>query len=382
MKILIIRNYPTYIDLNCNTYNIQEVGLAKALIRKGHQCDIVFWTKENKENKVITFDDGLSFTVFYRQGINILKNAVYIGIDELIKKYNIIQVCEYNQLQSWILSKKYKEKIIIYHGPYYSEFNKKYNLMCKIFDILFLNRYKKLRTNFIVKSELAKEFLINKGINERNVINVGVGIDLDALSNRECNEQPEFIKNIDKYEKDLKLLYIGKIEPRRNITFIYDTLNELSKRGEKVKLIMVGNGEKEYTEECNQYAKKIGVDNLIYSIPKLEQKYLSELYKKADFFVLPTHYEIFGMVLLEAMYYGLPVLTTLNGGSDCLINNWENGIILECNTEKWTSIILKLNNNRQSYLNMSSKASDTIKNQYTWEKVSEKMLISYEKLVN
>ncbi|MDK2829030.1 MAG: hypothetical protein PWP67_1845 [Clostridium butyricum] len=382
MKILIIRNYPTYIDLNFNTYNIQEVGLAKALIRKGHQCDIVFWTKGNKENKVVTFDDGLSFTVFYRQGINILKNAVYIGIDELIKKYNIIQVCEYNQLQSWILSKKYKEKIIIYHGPYYSEFNKKYNLMCKIFDIFFLNRYKKLGSNFIVKSELARKFLINKGINKDKVTNVGVGIDLDAFINREDNEEQDFIKNIDKYEKYLKLLYIGRIELRRNIPFIYDTLFELNKRRGKVKLIMVGDGEKEYTEECNQYAKKIGVDNLIYSIPKLEQKYLSELYKKADFFVLPTHYEIFGMVLLEAMYYGLPVLTTLNGGSDCLINNGENGIILECDAEKWANIILKLNDNRQSCLNMSSKASNTIKNQYTWEKVSEKILISYEKLVN
>ena len=44
MKILIIRNYPSYMAVKNNTYNIQEVGLAKALIRKGHICDIVFWT--------------------------------------------------------------------------------------------------------------------------------------------------------------------------------------------------------------------------------------------------------------------------------------------------------------------------------------------------
>lgn len=382
MKILIIRNYPNYMDVTCNTYNIQEVGLAKALIRKGHQCDIVFWTEREEIDKTIEFDDGLSYTIYYRRGINILKNAIYIGIDELIKKYDIIQVAEYNQIQSWILSKKYKNKTIIYHGPYYAEFNKKYNFMCKIFDIFFLNRYKKLRTNFIVKSELAKEFLVNKGIDKSNVINVGVGIDLDALRNEECQELPNFVKGIDKYDSDLKLLYIGKIEPRRNIPFIYDILCELDRRGQNVKLIMVGNGKKEYAEECEEYAKKIGVDNLIYKTEKLEQKYLSEVYKKSDFFLLPTKYEIFGMVLLEAMYYKLPVLTTLNGGSDCLINNSENGIILECNAKEWANIILKLNSDKTTYKEIANKAYETINNEYTWNKISEIILSSYEKLVN
>ena len=40
MKILIIRNFPSYMAVKNNTYNIQEVGLAKALVRKGHFCDI------------------------------------------------------------------------------------------------------------------------------------------------------------------------------------------------------------------------------------------------------------------------------------------------------------------------------------------------------
>ena len=49
MKILIIRNYPSYMDVEKNTYNIQEVGLAKALVRKGNVCDIVFWTDKAVE---------------------------------------------------------------------------------------------------------------------------------------------------------------------------------------------------------------------------------------------------------------------------------------------------------------------------------------------
>ena len=59
MKILIIRNYPSYMDVEHNTYNIQEIGLAKALVRKGHTCDIVFWTNNKEKTVDYTFEDSL-----------------------------------------------------------------------------------------------------------------------------------------------------------------------------------------------------------------------------------------------------------------------------------------------------------------------------------
>lgn len=63
MKILIIRNYPSYMDVEKNTYNIQEVGLAKALVRKGNVCDIVFWTDKDEKEVAIPVDDRGKVTV-------------------------------------------------------------------------------------------------------------------------------------------------------------------------------------------------------------------------------------------------------------------------------------------------------------------------------
>lgn len=56
MKILIIRNFPSYMAVKNNTYNIQEVGLAKALVRKGHFCDIIFWTDKAEETVDVPVD--------------------------------------------------------------------------------------------------------------------------------------------------------------------------------------------------------------------------------------------------------------------------------------------------------------------------------------
>ena len=49
MKILIVRTFPDI--LNLNSYNVQEVGLAKALTLKGHQCDIVLYNGKHADRR-------------------------------------------------------------------------------------------------------------------------------------------------------------------------------------------------------------------------------------------------------------------------------------------------------------------------------------------
>ena len=143
MKVLIVRPFPSLLDVRQNTYNIQEVGLAKALSKRGCQVDLLFWTDQEENDVTISVDGGTDVHVFYRKAISALKNAWYKNIDSLAKQYDVIQSAEYNQIFSWHLAGKYPDKTIVYHGPYFCSFNKNYNRMCSMFDMLFLNRYKK-----------------------------------------------------------------------------------------------------------------------------------------------------------------------------------------------------------------------------------------------
>ena len=72
----------------------------------------------------------------------------------------MLQTAEYNQMFSWHLAGKYPEKTVVYHGPYYSPFNRNYNRMCRVFDVLFVGRYRRRGTRFLTKSELARKFLL------------------------------------------------------------------------------------------------------------------------------------------------------------------------------------------------------------------------------
>lgn len=377
MKILIIRNYPSFMDVEHNTYNIQEIGLAKALIRKGHSCDIVFWAKDEEKVVDYIFDDNKHIKVYYRKGRNILKNAIYNNIDDLIKNYDIIQPCEYNQLQAWLLARKYPNKTVIYHGPYYSSFNKGYNTMCKFTDRLVLGTYKKKNTPFIVKSNLSANFLLQKGI--KNVTVAGVGVDLDAFRVNNDDKIPEKVEAIDSIDAEIKLLYIGRLEPRRNIPFLFDVLKGVRNKGINAVLVVIGTGDSQYKNDVFNYADKIGVSNSIYYIDKLEQKYLSCVYGRCDVFILPTYYEIFGMVLLEAMYFGKIAVTTENGGSDMLISNGNDGIVIEeFDVNKWVDNIIENKDNP----NIGKNAAVKITDQFTWDCLANKFIDIYKRVKN
>lgn len=360
-----------------NTYNIQEIGLAKALIRKGHICDIVFWTDNTPETITYKFDGDKELKIFYLNGKNILNNAIYKNIDELISQYDIIQPAEHNQIYSAFLAKKYPKKTIIYHGPYYCDFNKRYNLLCRFTDLFTLPIYKKHNTPFIVKSRLAKEFLKSKGINPARISVCGVGIDTDAFLKSDFSEIPQEIEKISSIKCDIKLLYIGKIEPRRNCLFLADVLKKLRKKGINAVLVAVGNGKEDYCQSFENHIEELELEDYVYRIKAAEQKYLSYIYRNTDVFLLPTAYEIFGMVLLEAMYFGKPVITTQNGGSDMLIENGKTGIVEnELNAKKWAEDIILATKNKK----LGKNAAEYIKNNSTWELLADEFIEAYKNI--
>lgn len=382
MKILIIRNYPSYMDVKNNSYNIQEVGLAKALVRKGHKCDVLFWTDKEETFINLNVDNYGIVTVYYKKGITKLKNTVFLHCDELFEKYDVLQPCEYNQIESWILAKKYPNKTVIYHGPYYSSFNKRYNLMCSVFDKLLLWRYLNLDTKFIAKSNLAKRFLTNKKIKKENVKTIGVGIDLQMLTSPAEKVESKLYSSMKTTDSKLKILYVGRFEKRRNIPFIFDVLKKVLEFEPSAKLFMVGTGEEELVKSYFDYAKKLSITDNICWEERVPQKYLSHIYSLSDFFLLPTEYEIFGMVLMEAMYYKNVVITNDNGGSSTLIVNGSNGIIInELKADKWAEALVALFNDKNKMNTIKQNASNRILEDFTWDALADSFIKQYSERI-
>ena len=380
MKILLIRPWPFLLDVEKNTYNIQEAGLAKALTRRGHPTDILFWTDGEEHTVNIPVEGSEPVRVFYRRGIAALKNAWFLHIDQLAQSYDILQSAEYNQMFSWYLAGRYPKKTVIYHGPYYSAFNRNYNRMCAVFDVLFTGRYRKKNTPFLVKSNLAGRFLREKGIADEQIAVVGVGIDAQRLSGAE-GQPSDIERQMRAQEKGLKLLYIGRVEPRRDSFFLIEVLKEVRKRDQDACFYWIGSGEAAYTEQVRARIAEAGLERAIVWVDALPQNQMKGVYDQADFFLLPTEYEIFGMVMLEAMFFGKLVLTTKNGGSDMLIRSGENGVVLSKeDAGRWAEAMLEIAADSNKRERMQQNAHQTVSSTYTWDALAERFLRVYRKV--
>lgn len=376
MKILLVKTFPEGITLGKATYNYQEVGIAKALTKKGHQCDILCCSNGEETEQSIDIGDGKTVTLYCRKALKVLKNGLFFNVSALLNSYDLLQASEYNQMYTWHMAEKYRDKMVVWHGPYYAAFNKRYNAMSYVFDLLFLKRYKRRNTLFLTKSVLATEYLQKKDLD--NVETIGVGVDLDALTDYE-NHQLAFTKEI-RRARGRKLLYVGRLEPRRNPHFLLDILRTCLDDGQDVSLVLIGRGDKGYVESFWEHAETLGVkDRIVYS-ESVEQRYMDQLYGAVDIFLLPTAYDIFGMVLLEAMYFGKGVITTKNGGSCMLIRDEENGFILDdLDAEMWCSRIHSLLEDSDRLKEVGRKAHEKIANEYVWDVLADKLLRAYGK---
>lgn len=402
-KILIIRTFPSVLDPK--GYNIQEIGFAKALVKAGLICDVVLYNGKNQdeEKTIEVFSDGQkvgNVKVYMRHGFGILKNGFFPGLRRIAKEYDILQVHEYDQITSWMYYAWNKKKqIVIYHGPYYDSYNKGYNLKCGIFDKVFLTLKSGKNTLCFTKSKAAARFLEGKGF--KSAVPIGVGLDIENFADESGGQLEmqcpvtEKIKttSYESISTDMKggedfvaeqkdcwrILYVGKIEPRRNSMLLLDILEELSKQRDDICMTVIGSGDKAYLEEWMKKAEPLMYSGVLTYIRKMEQKDLRAMYCQSDIMIFPSNYEIFGMVLLEAMFFNLPVISSDNGGSDTLIRNGENGIVVEdFSVQNWVDAIIKMHDDAGKYGEIKKCLEETDHNIYTWDGIAKEYIKELE----
>lgn len=372
MRILIVRTTPN--EVNLNTYNLQEVGLAKALVRKGHECDVMYYTAGKDHTQQLVFDGDKTINIHWLHGYGMFYEGIYPSLKKYVSRYDIIQVGGYVGITSWWLNSHVQEKVINYQGPYYCPENKGDIRKAKIWDNTLLPLSNKKNMIVATKSVLATEYIKGKGIG--NVTTIGVGLDLDnILSSSDEMYEHELVKALQEGKDNSKyLLYIGALEERRNIHFLLRTFANVADKIPECRLVLVGKGKQPYVDSCFALIDELGISDKVIYRERVEQKYLKAVYELCDAFLLPTRYEIFGMVLLEAMYFGLPVFTTYNGGSSTLMTAGNGIIIDKLDPDEWAWQICDVLSDAEKAASIARNATRTIEENYTWDALADKFL--------
>lgn len=175
------------------------------------------------------------------------------------------------------------------------------------------------------------------------------------------------------------LLFVSTIEPRKNIKAIITAFNYL-KQKHKIphNLVMIGRKGWHY-ESIFAAIEKSPWKNQIHHLDYLSNVMVALFYAKADAFVYPSHYEGFGLPVLEAMTLGTPVITSNNsslpevaGDAALLINPDEPMQLAEA--------ILKLISDSQLRQEFIKKGQERAK-QFSWERTAIKTLKAYKSIM-
>lgn len=275
--------------------------------------------RQIKRRKEVTFLNPNS-EVLWRPILNdITRFAYFYKIKKIYK--DVVESVDLKEIDCIHAHTWYTDGGVAY--KLFKKYNIPYTITVRGTDLSVFSKY------FIHTHGFAKAILINaeqiifvsKAL-ERKVLN------LPFLSEYAEVLKPKFriipngvdefwIKNVQVRKKiksqDLKLVYVGNFTRGKNISRLIDALDIIKKSFPNVSLTIVGGGYS-YSKQLVQRIENHENINFLGKI--LDKELLMEVIRENDIFVMPSYNETFGLVYIEALSQGIPVIYSKNDGID------------------------------------------------------------------
>ena len=221
-----------------------------------------------------------------------------------------------------------------------------------------VNSYKSADAIIAVGNGLKKE--IEELTNRKDIKVIGNLVDLSLFD----------IRNIKKESDEFIFFSVAFLEGEKGFDTLIKAFSKKFKN-EKVRLVIGGDGsQREWLEGI---AKSEGIENQVTFTGALSREEVSSWMNKCDVFVLPSRYETFGVVYIEALASGKPVIGTFNGGAEDIVSK-DVGILVEIDNIKDLSEAME-------YMRKNNKKYEPDKlRKYCTEKFSANVII--KKIIN
>jgi L-malate glycosyltransferase len=167
--------------------------------------------------------------------------------------------------------------------------------------------------------------------------------------------------------KKYRLLNVANLNANKQHEMLLFCFQKIVKENPLVQLIIGGAGPEE--NRLRKLSSKLQLDAYVSFLGKLSRHEVLREMQKCDAFILSSKFETFGVVLIEAMACGKPVVTTQSGGPESIIINETYGILTKNSVESLSAGIVKMVNNKAYYnsenirlfveINFSAKAVST-----------------------
>jgi glycosyltransferase involved in cell wall biosynthesis len=171
--------------------------------------------------------------------------------------------------------------------------------------------------------------------------------------------------------RTIRLLTVSRLINRKGLEYLFNAVTAIKRH--PIQLDIVGTGSSE--KRLRDMVVELGLENIVRFHGYQPPAELARLYNEADIFVLPSLSESLGLVFLEAMGCGLPIIATHVGGIPEIVKNNENGILVDAaNANQIAKAITTLIYDRPLRKRLAQNNASKIRKQFTWDRIAQ----SYE----
>lgn len=342
------------------------VNLCQKLVKKGINVELLLIDGQNTHFLEEILEANIKVHILGRN-INRFHPKYIKQVANYLNRYDVVHVhifpASYIVALASILNKKSAPIIFTEH----SSFNRRANhFVFKKIEEFIYNKFLKV----IAITPEVKDFIVNNlNINSNKISVIINGVDLEkidleiALSNTELGI----------HEDDILILMAARFSKEKD----YQTLiKALAYLPDRFKLLMCGDGIER--QECEILVKELKLDGRAFFLGNRSDIY--KIIKASDINVLSSHYEGFGLSIVEAMAAKKPVIASNVPGMDNIVK--DAGLLFEVGDDaKLAQHLLELGSDENYYTKISTQCFKRAQ-QYSLDAMTDQYIIQYHSMLN
>ncbi|MBL7209890.1 MAG: glycosyltransferase [Dehalococcoidia bacterium] len=370
--------------------NVYIRELARELGRRGHSVDIHTRAHDPREAQIVELAKGARLIHLEAGEVeDVHKLVVYSYLDEFacsLENFRKRHGLEYDLIHShyWLsgwAGRRIKDWWQVPHITMFHTLGAVKNAIGVGEDDpeLRIQTERELATGcdcIIAATEAEKEQLVgyyNAPGEAISVIPCGVNLDLFQPVDREMARQHLG------FDGGSIALFVGRIEPLKGIDRLLMAMTYLDKK-EKVRLVVVGGDEQSQPEleRLQSLAHDLNIQDSVAFAGMVRQEELPQYYSAADVCIIPSYYESFGLVALESLACGTPVVATRVGGMESVVSQDKTGYVVgDNNPHHLADKIAEILSKPDSRAQIAAAARAAVA-RFSWVNIAEEIVQQYE----
>lgn len=339
-------------------------------LKKKYEYEIKLLQKYNKNVDLSLFNSLVfnlkysTFSFYYqkKEDFKIVHHILPFGMNVT---YDLFKILFKNNSYKYVIGPIQRD--LPYFDDNLSDYNySKTNLFNK-FLMLLLQLFKKIIKYLSIKTlqkadiiividQYVKNKLVSERISSKQIKVIPPGVNTNVFKN---------VKNKSFFTKKLNLITTSALIKRKRVNLLLEIIESLVEKKIDVHLKILGIGPE--LEHLKKLVKEKKLSKYISFIGFVKRSEINKYYKNSDLFLTMSEFESWGMMYLEAMSCGLPIISFKNHGATSIIEDSFGFLVNEPNEA--VKLIIKLSKNKNLLQRMSKEARNFAEKKYDWKKI-------------